>query len=297
MWSGEDFRREGDTWKSNYQEPCTGYMKTDRLKIVYENFAFKVKHMEYLTPELKELKPIVSDVGEMKNLDALPSTTKIVREIKTVRTVYHTSETRFGSSFGASVTLSYTSPPLGGAIAGTFSGSITLSGGNEGAEINKDAEGTIKWDIFRVREPHSVSGTSGVAYQIVTSKKQVDVPYRATIIVEFTARLEGFLREGAEFHHTHQGSHDRPHVSYTIGSSTSPFYEFLELVSRRGDRPWLWHDMKQKYPSAATYIDNLTDESIYQFELEGKFHDISGLNSNVEWSDIDISSGNATVYA
>ena len=295
-WSGEDFRREGDTWKSNYQEPCSGYMKEDRLQIVYENFAFKVKKMDYLRPVAKELKPIVQDVGQIKNRDALPTTTKIVREIKTVRTVTHTSETRFGSKFGASVTLSYKSPPLGDILAGSFSASITLSGGNEGSEINKDEEGNIKWDIVRIREPQTTNGNSGSSYQITTSRNKVDVPYKATIQVQFTAKLEGFLRAGAEFNQPHKGSHKRPHFPYTIGSSNKPFYEFLKLASKRGDHPWLWHDMKQKYSHAQDYIDKLTDKSLYEFELDGTFHDISGLDFRVKWSDIPIEL-NATVNA
>ena len=42
---GMDFRREGDTWTANYQQPCEGYKAEDRLKITYENFSFKVKNI------------------------------------------------------------------------------------------------------------------------------------------------------------------------------------------------------------------------------------------------------------
>ena len=295
LQTGEDFRREGDTWKSNYQEPCTGHMKTDRLKIVYENFSFEVEDPVYSTAERKALEPMVADVGQMKNLDPLSSNFTVTREIKAVRTVYHTTENTFKSGFDASVTVKYTSPSVAGSVTGTFSGSITLSGGNEQSDIEKDADGNINWDILRVDEPQPVDGDSGVAYQIVTSKNRVDVPYIATVIVKFTARLEGFLRAGAEFHDTHQGSQEEPHVSYTIGSSDSPFYKFLDVVSRRGDRPWLWHQLIQKHPNTQKYIDRLTRESLYKFELDGKFHEISGMDSYIRWSDLDVSSGNADV--
>lgn len=38
--AGQDFLREGDSWKAHYQKGCGGYMSTSRLKIVYENFSF-----------------------------------------------------------------------------------------------------------------------------------------------------------------------------------------------------------------------------------------------------------------
>ena len=302
QYAGQDFRREGDTWKSNYQEPCNGHMKKDRLKITYENFSFKVKKMDYLKPEVKSLKPIVQDIGQIKNEDTLPTKTKVTREIKSVRTVVHSSESRFKSAFGASVTLSYKSPPLAGVLTGTFSASITLSGGDEAATINRDENGEIKWDIVRVKEQQTTNPKSGSTYQITTSRSQVDVPYRATILVQFTAKLDGFMRwggdnqENANFHEKHRGSDDRSKVSYQIGSKTVPFYKFLKTASQRGDSPWLWHDMKQKYQDAAKVIDDLADESLYEFVLEGKFKDVYGLDFRVKWSDIPVGRSNVTVY-
>ena len=64
--AGEDFLRDGDSWRSHYQNGCGGYMATHRLKIVYENFSFRVKNMEYKKPEIESIKPIVQDVGEIK---------------------------------------------------------------------------------------------------------------------------------------------------------------------------------------------------------------------------------------
>ena len=83
----------------------------------------------------------------------MPTTTNIKREIKTVRTVTHSSTERFKTTVGASLTLSYKSPGLIGDVAtGTFKGSFTLSGGKESAQLNKDTNGEIKWDIVRVSE-------------------------------------------------------------------------------------------------------------------------------------------------
>ena len=306
--AGQDFLREGDSWKAHYQEGCEGYMSTDRLKIVYENFSFKVKNIDYQTPEVKSLRPIIQDVGEINNQDSLEAITTIRREIKSVRTVTHSSSTRFKSGFGASVTLSYKSPGLIGEVAtGTFKASITLSGGSERAQLNTDENGEIIWDIVRVKETQTTDGNSGSSYRMTTSQKKADVPYKATIQVQFTARLEGFLvwggglnGENPNYHEKHRGSEDRPSFPYTIGTATRPFYTFLKEKSQRNDSPWLWQLLKQNIPEAQKVIDKLTDESLYQFELLGTFHDVAGLHFNVRWGDKPVAyvgRANATLTA
>lgn len=60
-------------------------------------------------------------------------------------------------------------------------------------------------------------------------------------------------------------------------------------MSQRDDKPWLWNDMKQKYEWLPEVIDALSNESLYEFQLEGKFHDVSGLSWDVKWSDAPVS--------
>ena len=203
--------------------------------------------------------------------------TSISREIKSVRTVTHSSTTRFKSTFGASVTLSYTSPGMFGLAAGTFKASITLSGGSESAGLNTDEDGKIKWDIVKVIDKATTEANSGSSYQITTSNKEVNVPYKATIQVQFTVRFEGFL-EKKNFHETHKGKSNRPSFEYTFGSEGVPFYKFLKQVSERGDSPWLWSEMmhgqdEEMNKYVQEVIDLLTDESLYEFELHGTFHE------------------------
>lgn len=296
-WPGIDFKRDGDTWISNYQEPCEGFKSNDRLKIIYENFSFKVKNMDYGKPVVDSMKPILQDVGEIKNKDSLPSKTTITREIKTVRTVIHSSTSRWKSGLGAAISLKYTSGVAAGVVAGTFSASITLSGERESGEVNKDENGQITWDIMRVKEPQTDKGLSGTKYNINVARKNVTVPYTATIQVQFSAKLVGFLRWGGgkggdspNFHEKYQGSEDRPDFSYAIGSSSEPFYKVLKRESQRDDKPWLWNDMKQQYGEwLPGVIEALTDETLYEFKLEGKFYDVSGLSWDVKWSDVPIS--------
>jgi len=180
---GFDFRREGDTWKANYQKPCDGYKAHDRLKITYGDFTFKVKNMEYEKPVVDSMRPVVQDVGEMINEDSLPAQATITREIKTVRTVIHSSTTRWKSGLGASVSLKYKSPGIASAVGGSFSASVTLSGEHESAEVNKDENGEIEWAIMRVPVTQEIEGLTGAKYQITVARKNVTVPYKAKIQV------------------------------------------------------------------------------------------------------------------
>ena len=193
-WPGMDFRREGDTWTTNYQQPCEGFKAEDRLKITYENFSFKVKNIDYGKPVVDNMKPIVQNVGEIQNEDPLPVETTITLEIKTVRTVVHSSTSRWNAEIGASITLSYKSP--GSEIAGSFSASVTLSGETESSQVNKDENGNINWNIMRVPEAQKVDGLSMTTYQLNVVRKNVTVPHKATMQVQFSAKLEGFLRWG-----------------------------------------------------------------------------------------------------
>ena len=120
------------------------------------------------------MKPIVQDVGKMQNEDPLPVETTITREIKTVRTVVHSSTARCKAGIGASISLKYKSP--GSDIAGSFSASVTLSGEAESGQVNKDENGEINWDIMRVPETQKVDGLSVTRYQLNVARKNVTVP-------------------------------------------------------------------------------------------------------------------------
>ena len=177
-----------------------------------------------------------------------------------------------------------------------------MSGGSESAGLNTDEDGKIKWDIVKVIDKPTTEANSGSSYQITTSNKEVNVPYKATIQVQFTVRFEGSL-EKKNFHETHKGKSNRPSFEYTFGSEGVPFYKFLKQVSERGDSPWLWSEMmhgqdEEMNKYGQEVIDLLTDESLYEFELHGTFQDMAGLEFNVDFGDkpvANVPSANATL--
>ena len=80
-----------------------------------------------------------------------------------------------------------------------------------------------------------------------------------------------------------------------IGSGEKPFFEHLQQISDRGEGPWLWHLLKQNIPETETVLSILTDENLYEIELEGKFKDVAGLKYNVVWDNVPVSSANSTL--
>ena len=76
-----------------------------------------------------------------------------------------------------------------------------------------------------------------------------------------------------------------------IGSGEKPFFEHLQQISDRGEGPWLW----QNIPETETVLSILTDENLYEIELEGKFKDVAGLKYNVVWDNVPVSSANSTL--
>ena len=79
----------------------------------------------------------------------------------------------------------------------------------------------------------------------------------------------------------YRGSGDRPTFKYRFGSSSTPFYTALKEQSDRGERPWQWSNMKNRYSSAQSVINSLCDEKRYEFTLTGKFEDVVGNQFNI----------------
>jgi hypothetical protein len=56
----------------------------------------------------------------------------------------------------------------------------------------------------------------------------------------------------------------------------------LKEQSDRGERPWQWSNMKNRYSSAQSVINSrLCDEKRYEFTLTGKFEDVVGNQFNI----------------
>ena len=118
QWVGEDFRRNGDSWEADKKGPCNGYKADRRLKLHYGDFKFGIKNIRYGSPVIQSLTPEVYISGTVTNSDPHPTKTTIEREVRSVRTVTHTTTSSWKHSHELGIEISYTPPSVTGGGGG-----------------------------------------------------------------------------------------------------------------------------------------------------------------------------------
>ncbi|XP_048586611.1 aerolysin-5-like [Nematostella vectensis] len=251
---GEDFRRNGDSWEADRKGPCKGYMNHHRLKMHYRDFKFGVKNIVY---------------------------------VESTRTVTHTTTSSWKKTHGVGIELSYTPPDATGGAGVKSSYNFNY----EKSWTQTDSTANTQKYTSTVTSTKTLKPFTAAQYRIMLTKTRTTVPYTATIIVHFSAELDGFLRWGGgkdgdstNYHYEHRGSNRRPTFKYKFGDSSTPFYSALKKQSDRSMRPWEWHEMKARYSNAQPLINALTDESKYEFTLTGQFEDVIGHHVDIHWS-------------
>ena len=75
-----------------------------------------------------------------------------------------------------------------------------------------DSTGNAQTNGFIISQSKTIPPHSAVEWQTVLSRQRVKVPYTATIILKFSAELDGFLRWGGVsiFHVDHRRSDRGP---------------------------------------------------------------------------------------
>ena len=136
------------------------------------------------------------------------------------------------------------------------------------------------WHILNVKEQKTLPPKTFAEWHIFKKPQKVTIPYTATIMPTSSVKLEGYMRWGGgyyenspNFHREHRGSGDRHSVTQTFGSAEKPFYEDLKDQIEQNMYPWQWLAMKQHYPSAQYYIDQLVNKDLYAFTLAGQFEE------------------------
>ena len=113
---GEDFRRSGDSWEADKRGPCDGYKANHRLKLHYGDFEFGIKRISYGRPVIQSLAPEVFLSGTVSNSDPHKTKTTIEREVRSVRTVTHTTTSSWTHSHELGLEISYTPPGATGGV-------------------------------------------------------------------------------------------------------------------------------------------------------------------------------------
>ncbi|KAJ7370005.1 hypothetical protein OS493_034737 [Desmophyllum pertusum] len=289
VYAGEDFRRNGDSWESTYRsDRCLGGgpKKDVRLKITYGDFAYTMKDVTF-GESIKQSIPVDRE-GELLNSPDYSfhkvasngkenagetGVTVAMRVASTLRNVKRTSWDR---QFGIEVGTEYEPPSATGGVGFSAKASLSYEWGGDKEDVTVDQD----WHILTYNEKKELPGKTFAEWHAFKKPQEVIIPYTATVLATFTVEFEGYMIWGGgyngnhpNFHQEQRGSEDRNNMKWKFGSAHKPFYEDLKDQIEQNLYPWQWHAMKQQYPHAQYYIDQLLNKDLYAFTMEGQFEE------------------------
>ena len=197
-------------------------------------------------------------------------------EMRVASTLKNVQRTSWDSKFGIEVGVEYEPPSATGGVgfAAKTNFNYEWGGDEEDTTVNED------WHILTVTDKKQLPPKTFAEWHAFKKPEKVTLPYTATIVPTFTVELEGYMKWGGgyhgattNFHQDHRGSGDRRNVEHSFGTAEIPFYEDLKNQIEQNMLPWQWHAMKQNYPYANYFIDQLTNKDLYAFTMAGQFEE------------------------
>uniref|UniRef100_A0A2C9KLY1 Aerolysin-like C-terminal domain-containing protein n=1 Tax=Biomphalaria glabrata TaxID=6526 RepID=A0A2C9KLY1_BIOGL len=285
---GEDFRREHDSWVANTEYYCKGDKCDKRLAIDYRNWNLAVKEIKYGQKVIDKLNTENIESGQKENHLNTSSTVAVERSYAVMDTIEHSMTSSWKTSLELSFSLEFGFKETGKASS-TFKVAFEYSQSTT-KKNSQTTSHTLKTTSTQTIPPHSAA-----EYTIKMSKTRTTIPYTAVIIAKFSVGLRGFLRFGQGFsspttnyHFHHKGSDEEQSVPYTFGSQSEAFYTALKRESETQSKPWLWNDMFKNHPSVRHVINKLTNESQYEFTLNGKLEHVAGTKIDITWKKVEL---------
>ena len=290
QYAGEDFRRRDNIWESKYRSNLClgdGPKKDVRLKITYENFAYTMKNVTF-GKSIKQSIPVDQEQQLMNSLDRSYSrvadndkstkehSSEVEIEVRVASTLKNVQRSSWDSKIGVEAGVEYEPPSTTGGVGFSAKANFNYEwgGDEEGTTVNQD------WHILRFADSKELPPKTFAEWHAIKKPEKVTIPYTAIIVPTFSVKLEGYMKWGGgyhgattNFHQDHRGSGNRDNVEHTFGSAQIPFYEDLKNQIEQNMLPWQWHAMKQNYPYATFYIDQLTNKDLYAFTMTGQFEE------------------------
>ena len=188
--SGEDFRREGDSWIADTTEPCEGHMADQRLKIHYKNFSVETVDVKYGEPVTDKLKPQpeTSRVMSLTNDHSAPLKKTFAVKKKKVQSVTMTATSNWEMSNEVGISISYN--------AGLFGASADYTFNYKNGKSRSEEEGKQEETLEEISFTKELPPYTSTKYRILLTKTRTTTSYTATIILNFSVEFEGFLRWG-----------------------------------------------------------------------------------------------------
>ncbi|KAK0062238.1 Biomphalysin 10 [Biomphalaria pfeifferi] len=249
---GEDFYRDGETWKANQNGTCNGYKSDQRLNLVFSNWKFAIKNIKYGESVTDEIQPSTLDKGMTRNND---------------------SETATDTSLSSTI---------------TFTTSFEQSSSNTKDQSTANSK-TFKKTIEKSIAPFSAAEYEVILHKTRTTVPYT-ATIIAKFSTEFRGFLRwdgGNDSPTSNYHYQFKGSKDRLTFNYRFGDDSEAFYSALkkEIITR--SKPWFWKDIITNYPDAQ-HINRLIDESQYEFTLSGTFEHVAGKRIDVLWKKVSM---------
>ncbi|KAI8798498.1 Biomphalysin 10 [Biomphalaria glabrata] len=290
---GEDFYRDGETWKANQNGTCNGYKSDQRLSLVFSNWKFAIKNIKYGESVTDEIQPSTLDKGMTRNNDSETATDTYEISETIMETITHSSTSSWTNRIDLGLSVTVQIPLM--FPQSSLSSTSTFTTSFEQSSSNTKDQSTANSKTFKKTIEKSIAPFSAAEYEVILHKTRTTVPYTATIIAKFSTEFRGFLRwDGgndsptSNYHYQFKGSEDRPTFNYRFGDDSEAFYSALkkEIITR--SKPWLWKDIITNYPDTQHLINRLIDESQYEFTLSGTFEHVAGKRIDVLWNKVSM---------
>lgn len=213
-------------------------------------------------------------------------TSVVEQEIRSARTLKNVRRSSWDGNIGIEVGLEYEPPSTTGGVGFSAKTSFRYEWGGEEEDTTADED----WHILWLKETKELPANTFAEWHAFRKPQKVTIPYTATVLPTFTVTLEGYMVWGGgyhgnspNFHWEHRGSGDRKKISFKFGNDQKPFYEDLEEQIDQNKYPWQWHAMKQHYPHAQYYIDQLINKDLYSFTMVGQFEESTEIEVKSYW--------------
>ena len=222
----------------------------------------------------------------VSNRKSSPTTSTVEVQIRSARTLKNVKRSSWDANIGIEVGLEYEPPSTTGGAGFSAKTNFQYQWGGEEEETTADQD----WHILIVNENKQLPAKTFAEWNAFKKPQKVTIPYTATILATFTVKLEGYMIWGGgyhgnnpNFHQEHRGSGDRVTLDFTFGNDQKPFYEDLEEQIDQNKYPWQWHALRQHYPYAQYFIDQLLDKDLYAFTMAGQFEDSTENEVKSRW--------------
>ncbi|KAH9488923.1 hypothetical protein Btru_058748 [Bulinus truncatus] len=304
IYIGEDFERIGDSWQASIKtfsskNKCQrGSVCDNRLKLMFDDWALVEKEIKYGKSVIDDLQPDTVDSGTTYNKENTTTTESFTLSRTVEETVSHTMNSSWARTHKLGVSLKFKIPFIAsGSFEYDFNDNESLSSSN--TSVTKSSR-TLTKQTTKTLQPHSAA-----KYSVILSKTRTTVPYTAIITAHFSTKFVGFLRYSGGFgdpwtnyHYKYKGSEKKPFFNYTFGSPSVPFFAALKTESESESQPWLWNEMIKNYDQGRWVLDRLTNETQYQFTLNGILERVAGIKIDVIWETVkmtrrEVHSGNS----